>query len=136
MNLKFEKFKLNFGSLNEFKWKSCELQNFIATWDLQLCCSEFFHPMSFAKFDTKSFRIPSERYYSSFETFRLVNIICDKICKTFSFFYHSLHIWCHYIMTNLIIFRLYLLNLKTIRAHACGRVSWTKCSKILFILQV
>ena len=50
-------------------------------------------------------------------------------------FYHGVHVWYHEILTNLIIFRLRLFfkNFKTIRPHVCGRVSWTRCSKYLFI---
>ena len=67
-----------------------------------------------------------------------VNIIHDILSKTFSIFYHSLHVWYHEILTNLMIFILCLLfyNLKARRPHVHGRVSWTRCSKFLFIPQV
>ena len=55
-----------------------------------------------------------------------------------NFFYHSLHVWYHEILTNLMIFRLRLLfyNLKARRPHVRGRVSWTRCLKFLFIPRV
>ena len=101
-------FKHNFWSLNEFKWKSFEIQSFITSWDLQLWCSKFFHSRSFAKIWLQIL----ERCDSSFEMLRFVNIICDKMCKIFPIFYHSLYAWYHQIMTNLMVFRLYLLFLK------------------------
>ena len=55
---------------------------------------------------------PSQRYDSSSEMLRFVNIVRDKLCETFSIFYHSLHVWYHQIMTNLMIFRLRFLFLE------------------------
>ena len=55
---------------------------------------------------------PSQRYDSSWEILQVVNIIHDILCETFSIFYHSLHIWYHEILTNLMIFRLCLLFLE------------------------
>ena len=55
---------------------------------------------------------PSQRYDSSFEILWFVNIVHDILCETFSIFYHSLHVWYHEILTNLMIFRLRLLFLE------------------------
>ena len=78
---------------------------------------------------------PSQHYDSSFEIPRFVNIVRDRLSKTFSIFYHGLHVWYHEILTNLMIFRPRLLFyiLKTNRPHVHGRVSWTRCVKFLFI---
>ena len=61
-----------------------------------------------------------------------------QIVRNLLNFFHSFHVWYHEILTNLVIFRLRLLflNLKIIRPHIRGRVSWTKCSKLLFISRV
>ena len=59
-----------------------------------------------------------------------------QIVRNLLNFYHSLHVWYHKILTNLMIFRLFFLNLKTIRSHVRGRISWTRCSKFLFISRV
>jgi len=48
-------------------------------------------------------------YGTSSEMPYFVSYICQNFCKTFSVFYHTLHIWYHGIMTNLMIFRLHLL---------------------------
>ena len=42
----------------------------------------------------------------------VVNIVRDRLCETFSIFYHGLHVWYHEILTNLIIFKLCLLLLE------------------------
>ena len=63
---------------------------------------------------------PSQRYHSSCEILRFVNIVHDILCDTFSIFYHSLHVWYHEILTNLMIFRLRLLFLN----HSATR-SWS-----------
>ena len=55
---------------------------------------------------------PSQRYDSSSEILRFINIVHDRLCKTLLIFYHSLHIWYHEILTNLMIFRLCLLFLE------------------------
>ena len=65
---------------------------------------------------------PSQRYDSSCEILRVVDIIHDILCKTFSIFYHSLHVWYHEILTNLMIFRLcFFLEFKN---HSATR-SWS-----------
>ena len=66
---------------------------------------------------------PSQRYNSSCEILRVINIIDDILCKTFSIFYHSLHVWYHEILTNLMIFRLCLLFLE-FKNHSATR-SWS-----------
>ena len=78
---------------------------------------------------------PSQCYDSSSEILQFVNIVHDRLCETFSIYYHSLHVWYPEILTNLMIFRLCLFfkNLKTIRPHIHGWVSWTRCSKFPFI---
>ena len=65
----------------------------------------------------------SQRYDSSSEMLRFVNIVRDKLYETFSIFYHNLHIWNHHIMTNLMIFRLRLLFLE-FKNHLATR-SWS-----------
>ena len=65
----------------------------------------------------------SQRYDSSTEMLRFVNIVRDKTCETLSIFYHSLHIWYHHIMTNLVIFKLRLLFLE-FKNHSTTR-SWS-----------
>jgi len=42
---------------------------------------------------------------SSSEMIRIISNVCDKLCENFSIFYHSLHIWYHEILTNLMIFQ-------------------------------
>ena len=66
---------------------------------------------------------PSQRYDSSCEILRVVNIIHDILCETFSIFYQSLHVWYHEILTNLMIFRLCLLFLE-FKNHSATR-SWS-----------
>ena len=66
---------------------------------------------------------PSQRYNSSCEILRFVNIIHDIMCETFSIFYHNLHVWYHEILTNLMIFRLRLLFLE-FKNHLATR-SWS-----------
>ena len=44
-----------------------------------------------------------------FGVLRFVINIRHNFCKTFSIFYHNLHMWYHDIMTNLMIFRVHLL---------------------------
>ena len=66
---------------------------------------------------------PPQRYDSSSEMLRFVNIVRDKLCETFSIFYHSLHLWYHHIMTNLMIFRLCLRFLE-FKNHSTTR-SWS-----------
>ena len=61
--------------------------------------------------------------WSSYEILRVVNIIHDILCITFSIFYHSHHIWYHEILTNLMIFRLCLLFLE-FKNHSTTR-SWS-----------
>ena len=58
-----------------------------------------------------------------------------KNFKIHSNFYHSLRIWYHEILPNLIIFRLRLLFLefKIIQTHVRGHVSCSGCLKFLFI---
>ena len=77
---------------------------------------------------------PSQRYHSSCEILRFVNIVHDILCETFSIFYHSLHVWYHEILTNLMIFKLRLLFLE-FKNHLATR-SWScflnKMSKISF----
>ena len=77
---------------------------------------------------------PSQRYDSSCEILRVINIIHDILCETFSFFYHNLYIWYHEILTNLMIFRLCLLFLE-FKNHS-ATCSWScflnKMSKISF----
>ena len=58
---------------------------------------------------TESF---STLYNSSSEILRFVNIVWDRLSKTFSIFYYSLHVWHHEILTNLMIFRLHLFFLE------------------------
>jgi len=81
---------------------------------------------------------PSQCDDSSYEILRVVNIIHDILCETFSIFYHNLPIWYHEILTNLMIFRLCLLFLE-FKNHSATR-SWscflTRCSKFLFISRV
>ena len=77
---------------------------------------------------------PFECYDSSSEILRFVNIVRDTLCETFLIFYHSLHLWYHEILTNLMIFRLcFFLEFKN---HSVTR-SWScflnKMSKFLFI---
>ena len=74
-------------------------------------------------FDSKSYQNPSQRYDSSCEIPRFVNIIHDRLSETFSIFYHSLHVWYHEILTNLMIFRLRLLFLE-FKNHSATR-SWS-----------
>jgi hypothetical protein len=38
-------------ALNGFKLKTCQLQSFLTSLDLQLSCWEFFHLRSFTKFE-------------------------------------------------------------------------------------
>ena len=81
---------------------------------------------------------PSQCDNSSYEILQVVNIIHDILCETFSIFYHSLHIWYHEILINLMIFRLRLLFLE-FKNHSATRLwscSWTRCSKFLFISRV
>ena len=77
---------------------------------------------------------PSQRYDSSCEILRVVNIIHVILCKTFSIFYHSLHVWYHETLTNLMIFRLRLLFLE-FKNHS-ATCSWSgfvnKMFKIFF----
>ena len=51
---------------------------------------------------------PSQRYDSSSEILWFINIdiVRDRLCETFSIFYHGLHVRYHEILTNLMIFRL------------------------------
>ena len=81
---------------------------------------------------------PSQRYDSSCDILRFINIVRDRLCETFSIFYHSLHEWYHEILTNLMIFRLRLLFLK-FKNHSATR-SWlcflNKSSKFLFISRI
>ena len=80
----------------------------------------------------------SQRYDSSSEILRFVNIVHDRLCETFSNFYHSLHLWYHEILTNLMIFRVCLLFLE-FKNHFATRL-WScfliRCSKFLYISQV
>ena len=81
---------------------------------------------------------PSQHYHSSCEILWFVNIILDILCETFSIFYHSLHVWYHEILTNLMIFKLRLLFLE-FKNHLATRswsCSWTRCPKFLFIPRV
>ena len=64
----------------------------------------------------------SQRYDSSSKILRFVNIVRDRLCETFSIFYHGLHVWYHVILTNLMIFRLCLLFLE-FKNHSTTR-SW------------
>ena len=66
---------------------------------------------------------PSQCYHSSCEILRFVNIVHDILCETFSIFYHSLHVWYHEILTNLMIFRHRLLFLE-FKNHSATR-SWS-----------
>jgi hypothetical protein len=43
-------FKHNFGSVNDFKWKGCQLQSCRSYHDLQLLFWSFLHPSSFEQF--------------------------------------------------------------------------------------
>ena len=77
----------------------------------------------------------SQRYDSSCEILRFVNIVHDILCETFLIFYHSLDVWYHEILTNLMIFKLRLLFLE-FKNHLATRswlCSWTRCPKFLFI---
>ena len=77
---------------------------------------------------------PSQRYDSSSKILWFVNIIHDRLCETFSIFYHDLHVLYHKILTNLMIFRLRLLFLE-FKNHSATR-SWScflnKMFKIFF----
>jgi hypothetical protein len=64
---------------------------------------------------------PSQRYDSSSEILRFINIVRDRLCETFSIFYHGLHVWYHEILTNLMIFRLRLLFLE-FKNHSATRL--------------
>ena len=55
---------------------------------------------------------PSQRYDSSFEILRFVNIVHDRFVRNLFNFYHSLHVWYHEILINLMIFGLRLLFLE------------------------
>ena len=56
-----------------------------------------------------------------FEILRFVDIVHDRLYETFSIFYHSLHIWYHEILTNLMIFRFRLLFLE-FKNHSATRL--------------
>ena len=66
---------------------------------------------------------PSQRYDSSSEILRFINIVHDRLCEIFSIFYHNLNVWYHEILTNLMIFRLSLLFLE-FKNHSATR-SWS-----------
>ena len=51
----------------------------------------------------------SWNHETSSEILQFASIVCDNLCKTFSNFYHSLHIWYHDILTSCMIFGLRLL---------------------------
>ena len=55
---------------------------------------------------------PSQCYDSSSEILWFVNIVHDRFVRNLFIFYHSLHIWYHEILTNLVIFGLRLLFLE------------------------
>ena len=65
----------------------------------------------------------SQLYDSSSEMLRSISNVHEKLCKTFSVFYHSLHIWYHEILTNLMIFRVCLLFIE-FKSNSATR-SWS-----------
>ena len=66
---------------------------------------------------------PSQCYDPSSEILRFVNIIRDRLCETFTIFYHGLHVWYHEILTKLMIFRLHCFFLE-FKNHSATR-SWS-----------
>ena len=81
---------------------------------------------------------PSQRYHSSCEILRFVNIIHDILCKTFSIFttastYDITRAWQ---ISWFLDFVFFFKNLKIIRPHVRWRVSLTRCSKFVFIFWI
>ena len=60
-------------------------------------------------FDSKSYRILLKCTILHGKRLVLLATYVANCAKIFQFFYHSLHVWYHEILTNLIIFRLHLL---------------------------
>ena len=80
----------------------------------------------------------SQRYDSSSEILRFVNIVHDRFVQNLFNFYHSLHVWYHEILINLMIFglRLLFLEFKNHSVTCSWSCFWIRCSKFLFISRV
>ena len=73
---------------------------------------------------------PSHVYGISSEMLSFVSNVRDNFYETCSIFYHSLHVWYHDILTNLIIFRLRLIFIE-FKNNAAAR-SWSCFVKKMF----
>ena len=62
---------------------------------------------------------PTYVYGTTSEMLRFVSNVRDNFYETCSIFYHSLHVWYHDILTNLIIFRLRLIFIEFKTYLAC-----------------